>query len=170
MNWEAIGAIGAIIGALAVVITLVYLSIQTRHNSKISLSSMELELRNNASSINDLLMCDPKVSELAKKLSDPSCVITDDDIIEVDAFAIRQYHNWSSANVAYRNGMLSEQSWRLLYLNEVPRIVRKYPGLIPRFEAILASAGGELDEEATYLQKCITTYKAEQGDGVRQEN
>jgi len=113
MNWDAIGAIGEIIGALAVVVTLIYLAIQTRHNSKI------------------------------------------------DAFAIRQYHNRSSSNVAYKNGMLSEQSWRLLYLHEVPRIVRKYPGLIPRFEAILSTAVGELDEEAVYLQKCITGYKSE---------
>ncbi len=164
MNWDAIGAIGEIIGALAVVITLIYLSIQTRHNSKISLSSMELELRNSASSINDLLMSDPIVSELAKKLSDPNLVIEEVDTMAADAFAIRQFHNWSSANVAYRNGMLSEQSWRLLYLHEVPRVVRKYPGLLPRFEAILSSAVGDLDEEAAYLQKCITSLKKESSD------
>jgi len=161
MNWDAIGAIGEIIGALAVVVTLIYLAIQTRHNSKIALSSMELALRNNASSINDLLMSDSSVSKLAKKLSDPNFSFEHHDIIEIDAFAIRQYHNWSSSNVAYKNGMLSEQSWRLLYLHEVPRIVRKYLGLIPRFEAILSTAVGELDEEAAYLQKCITSYKSE---------
>lgn len=166
MNWDAIGAIGEIVGALAVVVTLMYLSIQTRHNSKISLTSMELELRNNASSINDLLMSDPIVSELARGLSDPDFVIADHDTIAVDAFAIRQYHNWSAANVAYRNGMLSAQSWRLLYLHEVPRVVRKYPGLLPRFETILSSAVGELDEEASYLQECITSYKAELRDST----
>ena len=34
MNWDAIGAIGELVGAFAVVITLVYLSIQTRQNTK----------------------------------------------------------------------------------------------------------------------------------------
>ena len=34
MNWEAIGAIGEIIGALAVFVTLVYLAIQIRQNTK----------------------------------------------------------------------------------------------------------------------------------------
>jgi hypothetical protein len=33
MNWEAIGAIGEIVGAIAVVITLVYLSVQMRTNT-----------------------------------------------------------------------------------------------------------------------------------------
>ena len=34
MNWEAIGAIGELIGAMAVVITLVFLAIQVRYSTK----------------------------------------------------------------------------------------------------------------------------------------
>jgi hypothetical protein len=34
MNWEAIGAIGEIVGATAVVGTLIYLAVQLRHNTK----------------------------------------------------------------------------------------------------------------------------------------
>jgi hypothetical protein len=34
MNWEALGAIGEIVGAVAVIVTLVYLAIQVRHSSK----------------------------------------------------------------------------------------------------------------------------------------
>ena len=33
MNWHAIGAIGEIVGATAVVVTLIYLSIQMRQNT-----------------------------------------------------------------------------------------------------------------------------------------
>lgn len=40
MNWDAIGAIGEIIGALAVILTLFYLSTQIRHASK------QLEVQN----------------------------------------------------------------------------------------------------------------------------
>lgn len=35
MNWEAIGAIGELIGALAVVLTLVYLAVQVRHSKQL---------------------------------------------------------------------------------------------------------------------------------------
>ena len=31
MNWDEVGAIGQVLGSVAVFITLVYLSIQTRH-------------------------------------------------------------------------------------------------------------------------------------------
>ena len=34
MNWEAIGAIGELLGALGVVITLVYLAVQIRQNTQ----------------------------------------------------------------------------------------------------------------------------------------
>ena len=34
MNWEAIGAIGEVLGALAVVITLMYLALQLKENAK----------------------------------------------------------------------------------------------------------------------------------------
>ena len=34
MNWEAAGAIGEIIGALAVFLTLIYLALQIRQNTK----------------------------------------------------------------------------------------------------------------------------------------
>ena len=43
MNWEAIGAIGEIVGAMAVVITLVYLALQTRHSAAATQSSTEVE-------------------------------------------------------------------------------------------------------------------------------
>jgi uncharacterized protein with PQ loop repeat len=34
MNWEAVGAIGEIIGAIAVVVTLIYLAVQVHQNTK----------------------------------------------------------------------------------------------------------------------------------------
>ena len=48
MNWEAIGAVGEIIGALAVVASLAYLAIQIRHNTK------EVEEQNRTHQINTL--------------------------------------------------------------------------------------------------------------------
>ena len=44
MNWDAIGAIGEILGALAVVATLFYLAIQIRHSARLSQSQIHTEL------------------------------------------------------------------------------------------------------------------------------
>jgi hypothetical protein len=50
VNWDAIGAIGEIIGALAVFITLVYLALQIRQNTK-AVHSSALDSTVNASTI-----------------------------------------------------------------------------------------------------------------------
>jgi hypothetical protein len=44
MNWEAIGAVGEILGAIAVVTTLFYLAVQIRHSTRLSRADMSKEL------------------------------------------------------------------------------------------------------------------------------
>jgi hypothetical protein len=44
MQWDAIGAVGEIVGALAVVATLFYLARQIRYNSKVSKADMSKDL------------------------------------------------------------------------------------------------------------------------------
>ncbi len=44
MNWDAIGAIGEVVGAIAVVATLFYLAFQIRQNTQMSRASMTKDL------------------------------------------------------------------------------------------------------------------------------
>jgi len=44
MNWEAIGAVGEIVGATAVVLSLIYLAIQVRQNSNMARAESRLRL------------------------------------------------------------------------------------------------------------------------------
>ena len=44
MNWEAVGAIGEVVGAAAVVISLLYLAIQIRQSTKVSRAEMTKDL------------------------------------------------------------------------------------------------------------------------------
>jgi hypothetical protein len=56
MNWNAIGAIGEILGAVAVVVTLIYLSIQLRQNSlQIRIASSQTAVSNYSGNIIDVL-------------------------------------------------------------------------------------------------------------------
>ena len=50
MNWDAIGAVGEIIGALAVVFSIAYLAIQIRQNAKSLQSTVEQSISNQFSS------------------------------------------------------------------------------------------------------------------------
>lgn len=67
MNWEAIGAIGEILGALAVVATLVYLTVQLRQNSlQLRLGSFQTAAHNYSGRIIDVLS-DPRTLPVFRK-------------------------------------------------------------------------------------------------------
>ncbi len=46
MNWDAVGAVAEILGALGVIVTVAYLAIQIRQNSKLLASSLADSIRN----------------------------------------------------------------------------------------------------------------------------
>ncbi len=52
MNWEAIGAVGETVGALAVLVTLVYLAMQIRQNTKSVQAAVNLPIFDFISLIN----------------------------------------------------------------------------------------------------------------------
>jgi hypothetical protein len=58
MNWEAIGAVAELAGALAVVVTLIYLSIQMRQTSKLLTSSLATANRESTNQLTGLLASD----------------------------------------------------------------------------------------------------------------
>jgi hypothetical protein len=64
MNWEAVGAIGEIIGALAVIVTLIYLSAQVRQNTKASRLAAIQAASENSSRFSEMIAADPELSEL----------------------------------------------------------------------------------------------------------
>ena len=74
INWDAVGAIGEIVGALAVILTLFYLARQLRHNSEI-VESHTKELRLSAlqdtassfSHLRDPIIRDPDVADIWQK-------------------------------------------------------------------------------------------------------
>ena len=59
MNWEAIGAVGELVGALAVVLTLGYLAAQVRQNTMGARVAAKQEMTRQFSDYTDLLLQDP---------------------------------------------------------------------------------------------------------------
>ena len=55
MNWEAIGAIGELVGAVGVIATLAYLAVQIRQNSQAVRSSTRSDIAKTQMEINFIL-------------------------------------------------------------------------------------------------------------------
>ena len=64
MNWEAIGAVGEILGAIAVVATLIYLAIQLRRNTEATQAGTAQALADSINAANLLLAGDPRLAKL----------------------------------------------------------------------------------------------------------
>ncbi|MEN8185392.1 MAG: DUF6082 family protein, partial [Myxococcota bacterium] len=64
MNWDAIGAIGEVVGALAVVISLVYLGYQVREGARASQAETELEAARMWSDLHGQVARDPELARI----------------------------------------------------------------------------------------------------------
>jgi hypothetical protein len=64
LNWEAVGALGEIVGAFAVVLTLVYLSMQTRQNTFAVRHATTRGVTEDANSWRYKIIESPEVAEL----------------------------------------------------------------------------------------------------------
>lgn len=75
MNWEAIGAIGEIAGAAGVIITLIYLAVQLRQNTKASkITSIQNSMENSAR-FSEILSTDDNLARVFwLGLSDPEAL------------------------------------------------------------------------------------------------
>ncbi len=61
MNWDAIGAVGEIAGAMAVIVTLVYLASQVRQNSVIMQADMYQKAERHKSSVKQRACIQPRI-------------------------------------------------------------------------------------------------------------
>ena len=72
VNWDALGALGEIVGAAAVVITLVYLAVQTRQNTEAVRHAFARGVMEDANAWRFKIVENPEVSELFRNgLRDP---------------------------------------------------------------------------------------------------
>jgi heme/copper-type cytochrome/quinol oxidase subunit 1 len=66
MQWEAVSAIGEIIAAIAVVVSLVYLAVQIRQNTKIVAANTFQSICGASSDITMRIAASPELSDLGK--------------------------------------------------------------------------------------------------------
>ncbi|MEJ2239539.1 MAG: hypothetical protein P8X82_14680 [Gemmatimonadales bacterium] len=105
MNWEAVGAIGEIIGAIAVVVTLIYLAVQVHQNTKsVQASTYQLV----AEALADT--CFRLVGEMGDEEFDESVLFTG---------VIRRYEN---LHFQLRQGNIAEEDAQAFFNSLIPFI------------------------------------------------
>ena len=111
MNWEAIGAIGEIVGATAVVATLVYLAVQIRNSTRIARSATRQSIAETAMAMGTDLVADRDLATAL--LAD----LKNQEVDEVDwtRLMARNYvgmRHYENIHYQYLSGMLEEDEWQ----------------------------------------------------------
>ena len=114
MNWEAIGAMGEILGAAAVVLTLFYLARQLRDQNRASEIDAYEGIMNEFNEMNRMIASDKTLYRIfIDGLNRPDEL--DDDQAGQFSFLFRCYaNNFQKVHRAYERGAISEREWGYL--------------------------------------------------------
>ena len=110
MNWEAISAIGEIIGALAVVITLIYLARQIKDNTRVARSATRQSIAETTMSIADDMIGDRELAKVFLK-DIQNADLDAAERLQIFARAYKGMRNYENIHYQFLTGMLSENEW-----------------------------------------------------------
>ncbi len=117
MNWEAIGAVGEVGGAIGVVATLVYLAVQVRqnsdnlqHNSESVRAATELENARLAAEWNSEVAREPALAEIF--LAASSGELTREQALRFRFLMASLFYRFEGLYRQNERGLLSDEAWR----------------------------------------------------------
>ena len=113
MNWDAVGAIGEILGAVAVLITLFYLATQIRQNTETVRTSAEMDVSKMSAEWAALAINNPEIGEIWDKAADDPTSLTDSEV-RLFLWFVMEYLLLSEAQYyLYLKGHVTEESWHV---------------------------------------------------------
>jgi len=125
-----LGNLGEFISGLAVVVTLVYLAVQIRHNTRAVRSSMHQDMIESTLRIAESVSDTDDLGRIVLHADEGYDELTDVERIRFDAYAERVFNNFESVFYSYRNSMIEEdlwESWESSYLTDISRAsMRRY--------------------------------------------
>jgi hypothetical protein len=104
VNWAAVGAIGEILGAIALLATLLYLSTQVKQSNNVSRFAASRDLVNQFNDLNRLVATDSTLRQVLMKTGELSA----DEREQLYNFAMMFCNVWRSAQVAYDSDQIEE--------------------------------------------------------------
>ena len=116
MNWEAISTVSEVIGAIAVVVSLIYLAVQIRQNTHMSKSATRQAIADAiARPPSDFFTDADFTRNFLRHLEGES--LDTDQVLQLQAYCYVTLRTWENVHYQYRSGMLNEDEWKALQHN-----------------------------------------------------
>lgn len=111
MNWDALGAIGELLGALVVIVTLVYLAIQLRENTRmLRISAADRALAFVLEFTGDLAR-DEEFSQLLTHGAEDWENLSESERVRMAYVFFRMFKIFENIHYLYTIGYLEEETW-----------------------------------------------------------
>jgi len=151
-----------IAGALAVVLSLLFVAYEIRQSNRIAIATMEYEIRNNFTELNSLMMIDTEFAELRIKLRNPNSILNEIDYMKAESFAGRLFNVWNAVEEAHNNGMISENTYNTYLRDDIRWTVNSYPLMHSFWKQMSADYIDAFDSDVfTYFRESISEYEAD---------
>lgn len=125
-----------VLGMVTVILSLLFLAYEINQANKIAMVDSEQAIWENFSAINELIMGNTEYAELMHKMTNEDAEFNEGDLEKVRAFVRRMTNVWSAAENSYISGMLTEQTYQLLY-DDVRNLLITYPGSRKAWQELL---------------------------------
>ena len=154
MNWDALAAVGELIGAVAVLASLLYLANQVRQNTEVARSAARQGIAESAMSEVSSIIDNADLARLLfREISGET--LEDHEDYRVQLFTFRSLRFYENCHYQYRNGMLEDEEWEAFRYNlsllfELRMYNHFWVGherqFTPVFRAFVEDLRSELDE------------------------
>ncbi len=111
MNWDAIGAVGEIVGAFAVVATLGYLAVQIRQNTKTVRAAMFQQATAASTALAEQLSRDPELTRIFVSGVNELGSLSEEDHARFTFMGISFYRDLENIHQQSRKGLIDEEDW-----------------------------------------------------------
>ena len=109
MNWEIAALFAEIVSAIAVVISLIYLAVQIRHNTIATSASAHHQLVVTQSSANHSITDNPDVCELIDRANKDYASLSDAELIRLRFVMYEHFNQWQFAFATSRKSILERE-------------------------------------------------------------
>ena len=121
MNWEAIGAVGEVVGAIAVVLTLVYLAFQLRHNTKSMDETRKVEIARTVQSRTELrfelfrsILQSPELMSAHAQMRELTWPRSKEVFDSLSEHEQQSFYNWSRMQILILDNLHSQNQMGLI--------------------------------------------------------
>jgi len=111
MNWDAVGAVAELVGALGVIASLIYLAVQIRQNTRSSRAATFQATSSEVSRLYHTLASDSELARIFRVgLSEPQA-LDQDEFSRFLALFISAFKGYENIFVQYHQGTVDHQTW-----------------------------------------------------------